>query len=196
MNARLQALRGRERVARATRSGEAGFSLIELMVVMTILSIIVGSLGAVFVNAMNAEADISRRFEAQSNARLALDKVRRETHCASAATLPNATRVELTMPAWCPTVGGTAMTVTWCARSTGTGIYGLFRIAPSVGSCTGGTRFANSLTTDAVFAIVAANTANRTLPKLAVDFPVDVTPSTTVGRYRLQDAIVLRNATR
>jgi prepilin-type N-terminal cleavage/methylation domain-containing protein len=196
MNARLQALRGRERVARATRSGEAGFSLIELMVVMAILSIIVGSLGAVFVNAMNAEADISRRFEAQSNARLALDKVRRETHCASAATLPNATRVELTMPAWCPTVGGTAMTVTWCARSTGTGIYGLFRIAPSVGSCTGGTRFANSLTTDAVFAIVAANTANRTLPKLAVDFPVDVTPSTTVGRYRLQDAIVLRNATR
>jgi prepilin-type N-terminal cleavage/methylation domain-containing protein len=196
MIGRLRALRGRERVAGARRSGEAGFSIVELLIVMAILGAIVGSLGALFVSAMNAEADISRRFEAQSNARLALDKVRRETHCASAATLPDATRVELTMPAWCPTVGGTAMTVTWCARSTGTGIYGLFRIAPSVGSCTGGVRFANSLTTDAVFAIVAADPANRTLPKLSVDFPVDVTPSTSVGRYRLQDAIVLRNATR
>jgi prepilin-type N-terminal cleavage/methylation domain-containing protein len=196
MIARLRALRGRGRVTGALRSGEAGFSLIELLVVMAILGIIVGSLGAVFVSAMNAEVDLSRRYEAQSDARLALDKVRRETHCASAATLPDATRVELTMPAWCPTVGGTAMTVTWCARSTGTGIYGLFRIAPSVGSCTGGTRFANSLTTDAVFAIVAAVPANRTLPKLSVDFTVDVTPSTTVGRYQLRDSIVLRNATR
>jgi prepilin-type N-terminal cleavage/methylation domain-containing protein len=196
MIARLRALRRRARVALATRSGEAGFSIVELLIVMAILGAIIGSLGALFVSAMNAEVDISRRFEAQSNARLALDKVRRETHCASAATLPDATRVELTMPAFCPTVGGTAMTVTWCARSTGTGVFGLFRIAPSVGSCTGGVLFADSLTSDAVFAIVAADTANRTLPKLSVDFPVDVTPATTVGRYRLQDAIVLRNATR
>jgi prepilin-type N-terminal cleavage/methylation domain-containing protein len=197
MIARLRALRGRERVAASTRSGEAGFSIVELLIVMAILGLIVGSLGALFVSAMNAEADISRRFQAQTDARLALDKVRRETHCASAATLPNATRVELTMPSWCPTSGGAATTVTWCARSTGTGVFGLFRIAPSVGSCTGGVRFANNLTTDAVFALVAADTANRTLPKLSVDFTVDLTPATTsVGRYRLQDAIVLRNATR
>jgi type II secretory pathway pseudopilin PulG len=163
---------------------------------MAILGLIVGSLGTLFVSASNTEVDISRRFQAQADARLALDKVRRETHCASAASVPTTSRVELTMPSWCPTVGGTATTVTWCARSVGSSLYGLFRIAPSVGSCTGGVRFANSLTTDAVFAIVAADPANRTLPKLSVDFPVDVTPSTSVGRYRLQDAIVLRNATR
>jgi prepilin-type N-terminal cleavage/methylation domain-containing protein len=195
MIARLRAPRGRGRLAAVTR-GEAGYSLVELLVVMVILGVIVGSLVTLFVSFSTAEADASRRFEAQTDARLALDKVRREAHCASAASVPDATRVELTMPSWCPTAGGTAVTVTWCARSTGTASYGLFRIAPSVGSCTGGVRFANNLTTSSVFAYVAANPATRTLPKVSVDFPVDVTPSTSSGRYRLQDAIVLRNATR
>jgi prepilin-type N-terminal cleavage/methylation domain-containing protein len=187
----------RRRLQAAARSREAGYSIVELLVVMAILGLIVGSLGTLFVSASNAEVDISRRFQAQADARLALDKVRRETHCASAASVPDATRVELTMPSWCPTVGGTAMTVTWCARSIGSSLFGLFRIAPSVGSCTGGVGYASALTTSAVFAYVAGDASTRELPKVSVDFPVDLTPaSTTVGRYRLRDDIVLRNASR
>ena len=38
-----------------------------------------------FVSASHAQVDMNNRFQAQQNARLALDGLRREIHCASAA---------------------------------------------------------------------------------------------------------------
>ena len=59
--------------------------MIELLVTMVILTIVVGSLTTVFVSGSSAEVTLNQRFQAQQNARLALDRIRTDIHCASAA---------------------------------------------------------------------------------------------------------------
>ena len=63
-------------------------------------------------------ADQTNRTEAQQHARLGLDKLRREIHCASAVTpterLPGLA-VTVTLGSYCQTTGG-ATTVTWCTK--------------------------------------------------------------------------------
>ena len=94
---------------------EEGYSVVELLVVMVILTTVLTALSSVFVSGANAELDMNRRFEAQQGARVALDKLRREIHCASsAATTPatgQAPMVTLTLPSQCPTGNGA---VSWC----------------------------------------------------------------------------------
>ena len=65
---------------------ERGYSLIEMLIVLSIMGIVMGSLTTVFVSASNAELDMNNRFRAQLGARLVLDKMRREVHCGSVAT--------------------------------------------------------------------------------------------------------------
>ena len=67
---------------------ERGYSLIELLTVMLILSTILGGLTQLFVSGSNAELDTNRRFQAQQSARVALDRMRRDIHCSSAAYKP------------------------------------------------------------------------------------------------------------
>lgn len=175
---------------------QRGYSLIELLVVMLILGTILAGLGGLFVSAMYAEADLSRRFQAETEVRLALDKVRREGHCARSAQLaPDSSYVLLDVPASCPTAGGADVSVMWCVRSNGTPSprYALFRIAPSTGSCAGGVRQADYLTSGAPFGYTAP-VSGSSRPKVSVDFTVDLTPTDTVGRYALKDDIVLRNS--
>jgi len=64
---------------------EEGYSLVELLIVMVILGTVLASLTTVFVSGSNAEIDLNRRFQAQQEARLALDKFRTDIHGASAA---------------------------------------------------------------------------------------------------------------
>ena len=64
---------------------EKGYTLVELLVVMVILSIVVAGLTTVFVTGSNAEAQLNNRFQAQLQARTAIDKLRLDIHCASAA---------------------------------------------------------------------------------------------------------------
>ena len=64
---------------------EKGYTLIELLVTMIILSIVVAGLTTIFVSGSNAEAQLNNRFQAQLQARTALDKLRLDIHCASAA---------------------------------------------------------------------------------------------------------------
>ena len=61
---------------------EGGYSLIELLTVMAILTVILGGISTLFVQGSNAEAEMNVRFQAQTQARLALDKMRRELHSA------------------------------------------------------------------------------------------------------------------
>ncbi len=63
-------------------AAEGGYSLSELIIVLAILLIVVGALTQLFVSASTAQVDMTRRFEAQQDMRLALDKLRREIHCA------------------------------------------------------------------------------------------------------------------
>jgi prepilin-type N-terminal cleavage/methylation domain-containing protein len=179
---------------------ERGYSLIEMLVVMAIMGIVMTSLTTVFVQASNSETDMNNRFQAQLTAKLALDKMRREVHCASVAT-PTGTSssVTITLPSYCKTGSGS---ITWCTRSVATNRYALYRVVGS--TCTGGIKWADYLapSTSAsicsgalcIFSYTAQSTSS--LAKLSVDFPVNVKPSKSVDLYELKDDLVLRNSTR
>lgn len=187
------------RVLRTLRR-EQGYSLVEMLIVMSIMGIVMGSLMTVFVQASNSEADMNNRFQAQLGARVALDKIRREVHCGSVATpAGSSSSVTLTLPSYCKTGSGS---ITWCTRNVATNRYALYRVVGS--SCTGGVKWADYLAPSSsaptcsgalcIFTYTAQSTSS--LAKLHVDFPVNVKPSRSVDMYELQDDIVLRNSTR
>ena len=179
---------------------ERGYSLVEMLVVMAIMGIVMTSLTTVFVQASNSETDMNNRFQAQLTAKLALDKMRREVHCASVATpAGTSSSVTITLPSYCKTGSGS---ITWCTRSVATNRYALYRVVGS--TCTGGTKWADYLAPSAgasvcsgalcIFNYTAQSTLS--LAKLTVDFPVNVKPSKTVDMYELKDDLVLRNSSR
>ena len=189
----------RLRLLRALR-GERGYSLIEMLIVLSIMSVVMGALTTVFVQASNSELDMNNRFQAQQESRLALDKMRREVHCGSVATpAGSSSSVTLTLPAYCKTGSGS---ITWCTRNVSTNRYALYRVVGV--TCSGGVKWADYLVptssaavcsgTLCIFTYVAQSTSS--LAKLHVDFPVNVKPSKSVELYELADDIVLRNSTR
>lgn len=168
---------------------QEGYSVIELLVSMSILSAVMGSITVLFVHASNAEVDLQMRFQAQQAARLALDKLRRETHCASAASAATSSSVTLTLASYCPTGNGS---VTWCTVGA-SARFGLYRKVGTSCDATG-VKWADYLTTGSVFTYSAQSTSS--LAKLHVDFPINLKPSKTVVAYELVDDIVLRNSSR
>lgn len=201
----------RRRVLRRLR-GDGGYSLVEMLTVMVIMGVVMSSLTTVFVTASNSETDMNNRYQAQLTARLALDKMRREVHCAKVATpatVGATSSVTLTL-SWTQSDGTTfncktgSGSVTWCTRNVGTNRYALYRVVGS--TCTGGVKWGDFLVPSAgastcgspialcVFAYTAQSTAS--LAKLHVDLPVNVRPAKTVERYELVDDIALRNSTR
>ena len=177
------------RLLRAIR-GERGYSLVEMLIVLVIMTTVMAGLTTLFVQGSNAELDMNNRFQAQQDARLALDKLRREAHCASAVTVSSASSVTLSLPSYCPTGNGS---VTWCTSSLGSSRYGLFRKTGAACDATG-VRWADHLTSANVFSYAAQSPTS--LAKLSVDFPINVKPSRTVDLYELKDDIVLRNSLR
>ena len=68
---------------------------------------------------MKSQTDQTNRTQAQQDARLGLDKLRREIRCASGLTTPSgypASAITITLGSYCPTAGGAATTVTWCTK--------------------------------------------------------------------------------
>ena len=179
---------------------ECGYTLVEMLTVLVIMGVVMGGLTTVFVSATNSESDMNNRFQAQLNARLALDKMRREVHCANVATpTGSSSSVTITLPSYCKTGSGS---VTWCTRSVATNRYALYRVVGS--TCSGGVLWADYLTPSStatvcsgalcIFNYTAQSTSS--LAKLSVDFPVNVKPTKTVDLYELTDSIVLRNSSR
>jgi prepilin-type N-terminal cleavage/methylation domain-containing protein len=165
-----------------------GYSLVEMLTVLVILGIVIGGLTTLFEQGSNAEIDMNYRFQAQQDARVALDRMRRDLHCASAATSTSSTSVTFTDPC----VAGS--TVSWCVTSLN-GRQGLFRQTGATACSSASQRFADYVKTGTTyFAYQDSNTS--TLAKLYVCVPVNVKPKRTVDTYALQDAIVLRNSTR
>jgi Tfp pilus assembly protein PilW len=171
-----------------------------MLIVLSITSVVMGALTVLFIQASNAELDTNNRFQAQQTARLALDKMRREVHCASMATPSGqSSSITLTLPNYCKTGNGS---ITWCTRNVSTNRYALYRVVGS--TCSGGVKWADYLvpTSSApdcsgalcIFTYTAQSTAS--LAKLHVDFPVNVKPSKGVELYELADDIVLRNSSR
>ena len=185
-------------VPRRLRGEEQGFSLIEMLTVMIIMSVVLTGLTTLFVQGSNAELDMNRRFEAQQDSRVALDKIRREIHCAQgAATSPTsgeAPSITLDLPGQCPTAVGAAQTsVTWCSVLVSTGRYKLYRKVGVTCNATG-VRWADYLTQANLFQYQAAS--SDSLAKVRVSFPVDVKTGDATPPYRLCDHIVLRNTLR
>ncbi len=185
------------RRVRARLAAEAGYSLVELVTVVAILSVVLGSLTTVFVTASNGELDMNRRFQAQQSARLAMDTLRREIHCATSVTPSgSATAVAITLPAACPTSGGFT-TIRWCAVAPPgalSGRYALYRsTAATCGSATG-VKWADYLTSQMVFTYTPQS--SQYLSNLAVTLFVNLRRGSSVGQFKLQDRIVLRNSTR
>ncbi len=181
MTKRLRALRLRR---------EAGYSLIEMLTVMIIMSVVFAGITTVFVAGSKAQAEQDRRFQAQVTTRLALDKIRRDIHCATDVTPFSTTAVTLKIPAGC---GGD---VSWCTAAVSgfTNRYRLYRAAGATCDATG-VQVADYLTIGAVFPAFAHVTGCLCLASLQVDFPVSV-KGTSIGAYELMDTIFLRNSTR
>jgi prepilin-type N-terminal cleavage/methylation domain-containing protein len=169
--------------------GQRGYALTELLTVLVILTIVLGGLTALFVSATRAEVDMQKRFDAQQEARLAMDALRREVHCASgiSPTVPSST-VTLTLPSGCPSSFGST-SVTWCTVPVATSRYELYRTPGA--TCGSGKRYADYLTLANAFSYTAPTTESRA--KLHVEFPVDVDLGDTISSYTLVDDLVLRN---
>jgi prepilin-type N-terminal cleavage/methylation domain-containing protein len=169
--------------------GERGYSLIELLTVMAIMGIVMAGLTDIFVSGSKAEVDMNNRFQAQLSARLALDKIRRDTHCATDVTPYSTTSATLKLPSAC----GGDKTYCTAAVSGSSTRYALYWQAGTTCGAGTGTKLIDYLTTGDVF--TAFSHATGYLASLTVAFPVSV-KGTTVGQYKLQDTIYLRNSTR
>lgn len=170
--------------------GEGAYSLVEMLVVMVIMSIVFAGVTAVFVAGSKAQADQDRRFQAQVATRTALDKIRRDIHCAKDVNPYATSSVTLTIS------GCTGGDISWCtvAVSGFTNRYALYRQAGPTCAASGGTKIADYLTTASAFP--ALTHTSGSLMALQVDFVVSVKSSTTVDSYDLGDTIFLRNSTR
>ena len=183
--------------------GRGGFTLPEMVTVLALLGIVLSGLLAVFVSGTKAETDMNKRFQAEQQSRLALTRLRNEIHCAYGATT-NATgsAVTLSLGSYCsnpPSAGN--YQVTYCTALLGPQRYGLFRQLGAPATCDGsGTKMADYLVCGTLFSTCGTffgySAASGVMPRVQVDLPVNVDPSTPSHTYELQDAITLRNSTR
>ncbi len=191
---------------RALLRSERGFTLVESLVSMTILMTVMGAMTTLMVSGTNAEVDMNRRFQAQTEARLGLDKLRKDVHCSWNAAVAGTSgplgspavtyyqRSTLTMSASCPTSGG-GTSITWCTVANGTGRYGLWRYLGT--ACSGtGRKVADYLTNANAFSYTAPLAGSKELKQLGVMLIVNLTPTKVERSYDLQDDLVLRNSTR
>jgi type II secretory pathway pseudopilin PulG len=172
------------RLARRLRN-QGGYSLVELIVVMVILMTILTALTTLFVSGAKAELDANRRFQAQQEARLAADKLRREVHCAGNVTVTSPSSITVSLPSHCPTaVGGATTNIVYDTTQVSTNRFRLRRA---------GVRVADYLTSGNVFSY--GKPAGE-LGKLHLDLPVNANPNEGWKTWRLTTDIVLRNTTR
>ena len=190
---------------------ERGYTLVEMLVVMVILGVVIGGLTTIFVSGSRAELDLNRRFQAQQQARLALDRIRVDLHCAEKAqvqTINTYNGLAISAP------NCSASTIDWClVPSTAmTGRYALYRTTSTTNKCaatdTARLKVADYLLTNTTNAALTGLPASRTvfgttqttpsaqLLTVLVDFPVSVNPTSSQDVYELKDAIVARNSAR
>ena len=135
--------------ARRVAEAQDGFTLVELLVVLAIVGVILAGITQLLTSALKSQNDQTNRTQAQQDARLGLDKLRREIRCASALTTPSgspASAITIMLGSYCPTGGGTVAAVTWCTKPSPSGgqPYTLWRYTGS--TCSGtGTKWASNL---------------------------------------------------
>jgi prepilin-type N-terminal cleavage/methylation domain-containing protein len=175
---------------------ERGYTLVEMLVVMSILGVVMAGLTSVFVSGSHAELDINRRFQAQQEARLALDKIKVDLHCASAAEVDSTSGYLKIAEDNC-----SASHVTYCAitsplMSTRYALYRTTNVTASrcTATDTNKVKVADYLTRNTGLWTFSA--PDGLLELMQVDFPISVNPAATKDVYELKDAIVARNSAR
>jgi prepilin-type N-terminal cleavage/methylation domain-containing protein len=191
---------------RGALAKQGGFTLVELVVVMVILLIVLAPLTTSFASGMIAQVDQTNRFDAQENARQALDRMRKDIHCGHGVTDPYTnswggqtlvlTQTNATGTAECPGLVQTnASAVQWCTIPVAgaTDRYQLYRENDPDATCDGSisTFMVDYLTRADVWASPTCITGQ--FPTVEVTMPVDVDPSKRPGAYTLSDQIALRN---
>jgi hypothetical protein len=172
-----------KRILRVVR-GEEGYSMVELLTVTIILTTVLTGLTTAFIQGSNAELHANRRVQAQLQAAAAFDRLRRDIHCASSASISGTTM----------TLSGCGSgTVSWCAAGSGSR-YALYRLAGSTCNSTG-KLYADYLTSSSVFTYTAP-VASTSLAKVRVDTRVNINPSNAIETFELTDDVVLRNSVR
>jgi type II secretory pathway pseudopilin PulG len=171
---------------RTRLAAEAGYSLVELLQVTAILSVVLTGITVIFVRASNAELDMNRRFQAQQVARVAVDRMRRELHCASSITPTGSTSsISVTLPKQCPTnTTGAALTVVYDTQLVTTNRYRLRRAGVAV---------ADYVTAPNAFEY---STVSGRLGTLRVTLPIKPKTDAATKQWKLVADIVLRNSPR
>jgi prepilin-type N-terminal cleavage/methylation domain-containing protein len=192
---------------------QAGYTLIETLVVMTLLVVVIGAIADGFTNASKTQTDQTARADDQEAARQALDRMRRDIHCASAAIAKQTDSTDPTKgwtlnltvnPGQClaVTAGGGAGAggsdgVQWCTVPVGgaTNHYVLYRTVISACDASDAVFQVDYLTRGDVWAPkVLCSVAH--LESVPVDMAVNRDIETRPGRtYELTDTITLRNDT-
>jgi Tfp pilus assembly protein PilV len=199
---------------------EDGYTVIEMLTVMVILSVVMGGIIAIFVSGLNADADSTRRYQDQQDARVSLVRMTREIHAACTVATPatyNTWTNSMTFYFGSDSCVSGSHTVTWCTKASGS-LYALYR---GVGTtCAAATvMYADFVTASNIFVYLPPNshlvsptsttlgagTAGTnivtqdnawSLPRLHVAFTVDRGGSAKVDRYTLVDDITFRNGPR
>jgi prepilin-type N-terminal cleavage/methylation domain-containing protein len=175
-------------------AAERGYSLVELLTVMALLSTVLGGMTTLFVSGSNSELDLNRRFQAQQTARVALDRIRRDIHCSSAAVAPTATppasSTTLVLVDPCVTNGYIA----WCTVAHGSS-YDLYRKLATTCDNTG-TKYATDLVNASGLIFTYTQQSTASLSTVHVDLQVNLKPTVARGTYKLVDDITLRNSAR
>jgi prepilin-type N-terminal cleavage/methylation domain-containing protein len=154
------------RATRARVGAEDGLTLIELLVAAAILVIVVTAITDMLVSGINSQSDQTNRVASQQDARVALDRMRREIHSGCSAS-PGASPLDpnLTLNVTLPSGGSCSpgTQISWCA--TGSGPYALTRYSAS--NCAGtGSVFIPTLLQDPskpVFTVASPGTGSTTL---------------------------------
>jgi len=181
-------------VIRKRLRSERGYTLVELLVVLAIFTTVVTALVALFTSGAKAELDMNRRFEAQQNARLALDRMRRELQCSSGITATAGVAVSsisVALPSQCPSSGGTAITVVYDTSLVSANRY---RVRRTVNGTT--VVIADYITTSGGTTFTYTPESASSCALLHVDFQVNINPNEGWKTWRLVDDIVLRNTLR
>lgn len=188
---------------------QAGYTLIETLVVMSILVVVIGAIADGFTSASRVQTDQTARADDQESARQALERLRRDIHCASAAAVnPNAQggyTLNLTVdPGQCLAVTtgvGVAQSgsdgVQWCTVPVvgSTDRYKMYRTIVSTCDSADAVFQVDYVTLGNVWDVVCGAN-NSFLESVTIDLPINRDIVTRPDRtYTLTDQIALRNDT-
>jgi prepilin-type N-terminal cleavage/methylation domain-containing protein len=170
-------------------AAQDGFTLPELLVVLAILGIVLLGLTQLFVGAGKSQTHQTRRVNAQQDARLALEKLRRELHCGSALTW-SVSSVTVTLPSYCPTAPSTTLSanVTLPNATIPVGSTSRFNAGPVPNTISFGASGTVTCTgrTSTSFTGCSGGTAGTYLSGTAVTSPVTWCATTSAAPYSLK----------